>query len=181
MPAAIDITGQRFGRLTAIKRTGTRSGHSLWLCECDCGNTVEVSANSLKRGRTRSCGCLSDEERAKRAKAAGKARGLQLRKHGGSGTRLYNVWKSMRQRCGNPKDTSYKDYGGRGIGICEAWSDYSAFRDWAMSHGYDPDASFGECTIDRIDVNGNYEPSNCQWVDEKAQANNRRPRKKVVA
>lgn len=181
MAAPIDIAGQRFGRLVAIRRTGARSGHSLWLCRCDCGNTIEVSANSLARERTRSCGCLSDEERAKRAKTAGRARGLQLQKHGEAGTRLYNVWKSIRQRCSNPKNASYKDYGGRGISICEAWSDYSKFRDWAMSHGYDPNAAFGKCTIDRIDVNGNYEPSNCRWVDEKTQASNRRPRKKVGA
>ncbi len=88
----------------------------------------------------------------------------------------------MRQRCNYTKHRDYQSYGGRGIKVCDQWqNDYAAFKDWAMSHGYDPNAAFGKCTIDRIDVNGNYEPSNCRWVDEKTQASNRRPRKKVGA
>ena len=83
----------------------------------------------------------------------------------------------MKARCQNPKTEQYHNYGDRGIKVCQEWQKYELFRDWAMSHGYDPNASFGQCTIDRIDVDGNYEPSNCRWVDLKTQANNKRTKK----
>jgi hypothetical protein len=106
------------------------------------------------------------------------ARGKQMTKHGMAGTRLHNVWKAMRERCNNPNDQYYADYGGRGVSVCGEWDDFQIFYEWAMSHGYKPNASFGECTIDRKDVNGNYCPDNCRWVDMKAQAGNRRPRQR---
>jgi hypothetical protein len=177
MPAATDLTGQRFGRLTVIARSGSRGGRASWLCRCDCGNSVIETQNVLAMGRAKSCGCLNDELRAKRSKKAGDARGKQLTRHGHSKERLYTIWKSMRQRCMNKRSKDYQEYGGRGIDVCDEWNDYEAFRGWAMSHGYDQDAAFGVTTIDRINVDGNYEPSNCRFVDLETQANNRRKRR----
>lgn len=178
MPAKIDLTGQRFGRLTVIERAGTQCGHVLWCCVCDCGNHVLSPSGDLRTGKIKSCGCEKKKRAASMAKMAGKARGDQMRKHGLSGTRLYNVWKAMRERCNNPNDKYYPDYGGRGIRVCPAWDDFEAFFEWAMKSGYDPNAPFGECTIDRIDNDKGYEPSNCRWITLTGQANNRRKRKK---
>ena len=94
-------------------------------------------------------------------------------KHGGTGTRLHNVWIMMKQRCNNPKTCEYHRYGGRGIKVCDEWASFNNFRDWAMSNGYDPDAPRGKCTLDRIDNDGDYEPSNCRWVDMLEQMKNR--------
>ena len=158
-----DLTGQRFGRLAVLELTGkkTKSGNVIWKCRCDCGNVTEADSGSLRVGYKISCGCFQRDH----------ARALNM-SHGGRNERLYLVWMDMRRRCRDENDKNYCNYGGRGIEVCEEWQDYETFREWAVTHGYDRDAKRGECTLDRIDVNGNYEPRNCRWVDLKTQANN---------
>lgn len=158
-----DYTNQRFGRLVALERNGSKNNRVVWKCRCDCGNIVDVVSQDLTRGHTKSCGCLFIETQTKR-----------LTKHNGEHDRLYSVWKTMKKRCENPNCKSYKYYGARGIKVCDEWHDYSAFKEWAYNNGYDDKARKYNCTIDRIDVDGNYEPKNCRWVDMKVQNNNKR-------
>lgn len=161
-----DITGQRFGRLVALERVNSK-GASRWRCRCDCGAETTVLAASLRNGSTTSCGC--------RQRDAAAETGRSSATHRASKDRLYRVWQGIKNRVHNPKCERYMSYGGRGIKMCPEWEQsFEAFRDWALLTGYDPAAPYGVCTIDRIDVNGNYEPSNCRWVDLKTQATNKR-------
>jgi hypothetical protein len=163
MSKLIDLTGQKYGRLTVVCRNGSNeSKRALWLCKCECGNEITVIGDLLRNGHVQSCGCLRPDVITKH----GCAKHNQV-------DRLYRVWKQIRNRCNNPNVKGYKYYGGRGIQICDEWNDYENFRKWAIANGYDEKAKWGDCTIDRIDSNGNYKPDNCRWVDMKTQSNNK--------
>jgi len=162
-----DLTGQKFGRLTAIKIIGLDKikRNKVWLCQCECGNTAQVKAVFLGNGTTKSCGCLSKETSIRTIKKAH----ITNIKHGMINTRLYSIWASMKDRCYNKNNTAYKYYGGKNIAICEEWkNNFMNFYNWAMENGYQDDLS-----IDRINSDGNYEPSNCHWATKKEQTINR--------
>lgn len=155
--APINI-GDKFGKWTVIEYKGlSKNKEKTYLCQCECGRTSIISSTTLRKGKSKQCISCANKKENPYARE-----------------RLYLTWQGMKQRCLNPKQDSYKYYGGRGISICKEWMDYLAFKDWALKSGYDPDAPRGECTIDRIDYNGNYEPSNCRWVSMKEQRINKR-------
>lgn len=154
-PNFIDHTGERFGRLVARKFVPGKP-KPRWECICDCGNATLVVASSLVRGDSQSCGCLATEIRS-----------LATRKHGLAGHPVYNVWINIRQRCQNPNNIGFDRYGGRGIKVCDRWQSFDEFAEDmlpAWKEGY---------SIERLDVNGNYEPDNCTWATPTDQARNR--------
>ena len=163
-----DLTGQRFGRLVVLSRAeNSWDGKPMWKCLCDCGKECVKYGSALTYGYTKSCGCYNRELAEKK----------QYR-HGETRSRLYSVWNMMKQRCNDPNHRYYKNYGGRGVSVCDEWAkSYEAFRDWAMANGYDPDAKHGECTLDRIDNDGDYCPENCRFIGwSEQQRNTRRSR-----
>ena len=161
----INMIGSRFHRLVVeayapdyIAPDGKHFTNCL--CRCDCGKEKIIRSDALKSGGTVSCGCLSREKHTT---------------HHGTKERLFKVWRDMRNRCYNPNRESYKHYGAKGVRICDEWrDDYPKFREWALANGYDENAPRSQCTIDRINPFGDYEPSNCRWADAKTQARNRR-------
>ena len=158
MSRPLDLTGHRFGRLVVIERfLNSKSGKAKWRCKCDCGNETIVFSTSLVRGLTHSCGCLNREVTMERFST-----------HRQSESRLYETWSGMKKRCYNPNSKSFSAYGGRGISICEEWlSNFANFKEWAENNGYDD-----SLTLDRINNDGDYTPTNCRWVTPREQALN---------
>lgn len=160
----IDLTGKRFCRLVVVCRNehNDKFNQVTWKCRCDCGNEVIVKGNALKSGNTKSCGCYKLEQ-IRKSETKHSIHGL---KH----TRMYNIWHGMKARCYNPNNKDYCNYGARGIVMCDEWkNDFQAFYDWAMANGYSDNL-----TIDRINNDRNYEPSNCEWVTTHKQNQNKR-------
>lgn len=153
-----EYVGKKFNRLTVLRIAGiNKYNRVIYECQCDCGRKKHAEASKVKNGALKSCGCLQSE-----------VVGKNFEIHGLTNTRLFRIWQSMKARCYDPNHSRYYAYGARGITVCEEWlHDFQAFYDWAIANGYADNLS-----IDRKDVNGNYEPSNCKWSTDIEQANN---------
>ena len=157
MPRMLDLTGQTFGRLTALSPIKGKP-NVRWQCQCSCGGTTVVASYELHTGKTKSCGCLRSE--------MAKARTGPRKAYSPSREPLYRLWMGMRARCNNSNSKPFRYYGGRGIKVCERWANYENFK---ADMGPRPPGF----SIDRKDKDGNYEPGNCRWADNGTQANNR--------
>lgn len=176
MGSLINLTGERFGRLVAaelVRRDG--DSRAYWRCICDCGGTSVVAGKSLRNGATKSCGCLSREWASKmgadpsHAEAKSTARQTHGHKRGGKASREYLTWLAIKRRCCDPKFKDFPNWGGRGIMVCDRWID--SFESFFADMGSRPSP---EHQIDRIDPNGNYEPSNCRWATASEQTSEHR-------
>lgn len=162
----LDLTGQRFERLTVLSIAKTERGHRRWNCICECGKKLVVNRSNLTSGHTRSCGCLKTELlEASPIKHGQKRRGAT--------TAEYTTWAAMIQRCTNPKNDRYADWGGRGITVCDRWK---IFGNFFLDMGPKPKGK----TLDRRENEGNYEPSNCRWATAKEQRANRRDSRRAA-
>lgn len=163
--------GTRVGRLTVIEMvTGGNANTRKYRCVCDCGGEKITSEDNLRRGHTRSCGCL------RYGHGGSKKKNIFL----GSDSKLYRTWDGIKSRCFNQNNHNYHNYGGRGITMCNEWkNDYNTFKQWALENGYD-ETGGRNCSIERININGNYGPDNCKWATAKEQGNNRRTNTIIV-
>lgn len=163
MGNAIDLKGLTFGRLTVIERAAnSKQSKARWMCLCECGKMKVVDSYYLMTGHTRSCGCLRND--------------TKNIKHGKSSESIYHVWQTMKRRCFCPTNKKYKNYGARGIGMCDEWrKSFETFYEWAQNNGYE-----AGLTIERVDVNEGYFPGNCTWIRLEAQATNKTNNKMIT-
>ena len=168
-----DLTGERFGKLTVVRRvedhiSSSGNRYPQYLCQCDCGNTFVAYAQALTGGHAWQCGCETNRYLPRKEDRHGDA------SPDAPGHRLYGLWSGIKRRCYNSNFPTYPEYGGKGIEMCDDWrEDYKSFKDWAIENGYDIEAKRGECTIDRIDFEGNYSPENCRFVSISEQNDNK--------
>lgn len=165
MSKFVDITGNKYGELVVLELTAPKESPIKWVCKCSCGTIKSIVGSSLKRGTSKSCGCIRTKKTVERSTTHGATKNNYK-------IRLYRIWRGMKIRCEYPRAINYADYGGRGIKICDDWQIFNEFKTWALLNGY-----YDTLEIDRIDSNSNYSPNNCRWVSRTINTRNRRSAK----